>query len=364
MKKVKKGSDPFFLNDPTPPLVPGPIACWRNELASLRRLIAETRRAASPGSAGWSRLVERVADEGILAELAPDGRIPRGFPARVRRHAERRSRALRRRGPLEHAGGSPQIGELLVERGVEVIAAGPDPGFARRVAKALAILDAHFPEAGSFVRARTWRVVPVSEWATVSYSSAQEPGVAYINVKSAPLLRLAEDLLHESVHMRMHEIESGHDLVAATGRGERFYSPWRREWRPLRGLLHAALTFTAGALFFDRMRSGPWTASRRRWLARRLLEESESVATTLAVLEGAARRGLLTTHGRRLLRDAASAHHALAGATRRARRDLSRTAPGRRELARVGRLVASLRRQPVRWSWSGDASVRETASGR
>lgn len=348
---MKKGSDPFFLNDRTPPPVPGPIACWRNELASLRRLVADSRRAALPGSAGWSRLVERVADEGILAELAPDGRIPRGFPARVRRHAERRYGTLRKSGPIPHEGDSPQVGEVLVERGTEVVQGGRDPRFERRVLRALEILDTHFPEAGALVRSRTWRVVPVAEWATVSYSSAHEPGVAYINVKSAPLLRLAEDLLHESVHIRLHEIEHTGDLVARAGRNERFYSPWRREWRPLRGLLHAVCTFTAGAMFFERMQAGPWPAFRKRWLARRLLEERASVAMTLSILEAAARRGLLTREGRRVVRDAATAHRSLRQADRRARRTLAGTAPGRAELARVARLVASLHRQPVRWSW-------------
>jgi HEXXH motif-containing protein len=343
---VKKGTVPFFFQTRKTAPIPGPVACWRNELSSLRRLIAQSRTTGAPGSASWSRLVERVGDEGMLSALAPSGRIPSDFRARVRRHAESRWKVLRRRGPLEHSGSSPQIGDLLVERGLEVISAGPAPGFGARVTRALAILDTRFPEAAALVRSRTWRVVPVAEWATVSYSSATEPGVAYINVKSAPLLRLAEDLLHESVHIRLHEIEARSDFVTTSGRDERFYSPWRREWRPLRGLLHAVCTFTAGAMFFDRMRTGPWSESRRRWLARRLLEERASVAMTLVILENAARRGLLTRAGRRVVRDAVAAHRSLAAAEARARRNVSKA-----DLARVGRLVASLRRQPVRWSW-------------
>ena len=345
--KNKTVPDPSFLDSKTPPPVPGPLACWRNEIRSLKDLVAQSRRARNPGAPAWSRLVERVADEGFLAELAPGGRVSKSFPARVRKHAEARLRALHRRGPIEHEGDAPQVGDLLVERGLEVVSAGPDPDFARRVGKALAILDEHFSEAASLVRSRTWRVVPVAEWATVSYSSAREPGVAYINVKSAPLLRLAEDLLHESVHIRVHEIEAKGGLVTREGRAERFYSPWRREWRPLRGLLHAVCTFTAGAMFFERMRSGPWTASRKRWLSRRLLEEHASVAMSLRVLETAAGKGLLTATGKTALRDATAAFRALSPAVARARRDLSES-----DLARVARLVASLRRQPVRWSWS------------
>ena len=336
----------MFLDSRNPPPVPGPVACWRNEMASLRRLISLARRAGHPGSASWSKLVEHVADEGFLAELTPSGRVPKDFPARVRKHSEHLLEALRARGPLHHEGSAPQVGDLLIERGLEIVSAGPQPAFAARVTKALAILDERFPEAAALVRSRTWRVVPVAEWATVSYSSAQEPGVAYINVKSAPLLRLAEDLLHESVHIRVHEIEAKGDLVTKAGSAERFYSPWRREWRPLRGLLHAVCTFTAGAMFFDRMSAGPWSASRKRWLARRLLEEQASVAMSLPILEAASKRGLLTASGRKVFRDAAAAHRALSPAVARARRSLSEA-----DLARVARLVASLRRQPVRWSW-------------
>ena len=92
--------------------------------------------------------------------------------------------------------------------------------------------------------------VPICE------NAARKPGIAYVNVNSSPIVRLAEDLVHETAHMRLHEIEAVHDLLvpaALAEDGPRFYSPWRREWRPLRGLLHACCTFTTGALFFERM---------------------------------------------------------------------------------------------------------------
>ena len=215
------------------------------------------------------------------------------------------------------------------------------------------------------VRARTWRVVPVTAWATVSYSSARQPGIVYIDVKSAPLLRLAEDLVHETTHARVHEIEALAPLVAASARESsegtepRFYSPWRREWRPLRGLVHAVCTFTAGAMFFERMlmasegnehavTAGP---SRRRWLARRLLEERASVAASLPVLRGAARHGMLTRAGRRVVGAATREHLRLGRAASGRRAWLAATRAGRIELAAVEQLVASLRRQPVRWVW-------------
>jgi hypothetical protein len=71
------------------------------------------------------------------------------------------------------------------------------------------------PEGAAMVRRRTWRVVPVTAWATVSYSSARQPGIVYIDVASTPLVRLAEDLIHETIHARVHEIEALRPLVTA-----------------------------------------------------------------------------------------------------------------------------------------------------
>ena len=225
------------------------------------------------------------------------------------------------------------------------------------------LLDGAWPEAAGMIRVRVWRVVPVRVWGTVSYSSAREPGILHIDAASAPLIRLAEDLVHETVHARVHEIESIAPLVVThrggASRGEpRFYSPWRREWRPLRGLIHAICTFTAGAIYFERIllaserRVGPLRVppTRKRWLARRLLEERASVALSLAAMAKLP-RGMLTPRGRAVVSAAAREHRGLAGAERRRRAGLKRDAAGRSALAAVDRLVATLREQPVRWRW-------------
>ena len=309
----------------------------------------------------------------MLAALAPGGRVPDAFPRRALRAAmsllarfrrERGAFLARAARSLEAA--TPEIGRVLVERGITIVEGGRDLSFESRVRKAMDLLDAGWPEGAAMMRGRTWRVVPVTAWATVSYSSARKPGIAYINVTSAPLVRLAEDLIHETIHIRLHEIESLHHLVSARAREAggsepRFYSPWRREWRPLRGLVHAACTFTAGQIFFERMLAasepGPRavriSSPRRRWLARRLLEERASVAVALAILRGAAKRGLVTTAGRRVVSAAAREHGKLRREARSRARWLRSSAAGRRELARLTRFVASLRERPVRWSWSG-----------
>lgn len=328
-----------------------------------------SRRRASPR---WPRLIDRVADEGVLAELAPGGRVGDDFPRRALRECRRRLDDSRRElaSALRGAGRSgtaapPEVGRILLERGLHVVEGRKDRGFESRVHKAMTLLDVAWPDGAAMIRARTWLVVPVTAWATVSYSSARKPGIAYVNVKSAPLVRLAEDLVHETTHIRLHEIESIHDLIdrkarEADGSEPRFYSPWRREWRPLRGLVHAACTFTAGATFFERMlvasepRSGAVRipASRRRWLARRLLEERASVAIVLEILRNATRRRLVTSAGKRVISAAAREHGRLHHGARSRARWLHSSAAGRRELARLARFVAALRKRPVRWSWS------------
>jgi HEXXH motif-containing protein len=366
----------------------GPFRCWLAEVEDavaiasgadrLLRVPARDRREHP----GWSALVDLVADAGVLATLAPYGRIPSDFAARARRLAlERLAVSVRKLRALPEApardGRGPEVGPVLVERRLTIVESGRDPAFERRVSSALALLDRAWPSGASMVRARTWRVVPVTAWATVSYSSARQPGVVYINVNSAPLLRLAEDLVHETTHARVHELEALRPLVAARARESsagdepRFYSPWRREWRPLRGLVHAACTFTAGALFFERMlaASEPGAScivaspARRRWLARRLLEERASVTIALSILRRAGRSGLLTRSGRRVVDAAAREHRGLGAAASSRLVWLRTTRAGRTELAKVDRLLAALERQPVRWDWEDERGLTG-ASGR
>jgi len=116
-------------------------------------------------------------------------------------------------------------------------------------------------------------------------------------------------------------------------------------------------TFTAGARFFERMlaassATGPlrFGTARRLWLARRMLEERASVALSLRVLARARGAGLLTREGARVVRAAALEHRALATRAGACARELSETAAGRREIAKLERFSRTLSARPVRWS--------------
>jgi HEXXH motif-containing protein len=244
------------------------------------------------------------------------------------------------------------VGRVVTTRGTTVHIGNRDAHFERNVVRALDFLGAVWPDAAQMVGGRTWRVVPVVERAVVSYSSAVRPGITWIQrslgrgrgVSGA--MHLAEHLLHEGTHQRVHDLEVLAPIAPPEEEGPRFYSPWRQEWRPLRGLLHGACTFLVGADYFARA----WRAAEggvvelppaeRRWLARRFLEEMENVRVALRYLE----RAELPPAGQRLQATVTREHARLRPEARR-RRAALRTG----ELARVLAHARALRAQPLRW---------------
>jgi len=335
----------------------------------LHGWIHATEEALSLGEARGSDLVAQVAELGLLAELAPGGKIPRAFAARAARVARAQLRKQLeewnlpdrvRRDDLDLglcAGDPPlpvglSIGRVVTTRGTNVRIGSADARFEKNVVRALDFLGAVWPDAVQMVLGRTWRVVPVEEKAIVSYSSAVRPGITWIQRSlgrgrgTTGAMHLAEHLLHEGTHQRVHDLEVLAPIAPSDEDGPRFYSPWRREWRPLRGLLHGACTFTVGAGYFARVLRAleeqglVLDPALRPWLTRRFLEEMENVRTALRFLQ----RAQLPRAGKRLLKTVEREHAALRAEGRRRRADLS---PGER--ATVEAHARELRAQPLRW---------------
>ncbi len=177
------------------------------------------------------------------------------------------------------------------------------PGLPERLGAALELLGEAWPAARAEVLAHTREVVPLMERGTVSYSLRARPGVSYINVWGKSLVDLADDLLHETAHHRLHGLEEL--VVLHRDDGDPLYwSPWRRSQRPLQGILHAAYTFTWRAALMGRLLDLPArrrSGVRRSWLASQLQIEREALRRSAADLADASRRGLLTPDGRRLV---------------------------------------------------------------
>jgi len=178
------------------------------------------------------------------------------------------------------------------------------PGLSHRLGRALDLLRQIWPEAHRETLAHTRVVTPIVAPGTVSFSLPDRPGVSYINVWRKSLVDLADDLLHETAHHRLHGLEELARLDRDDGEA-RYHSPWRRSPRPLRGILHAAYTFTYRAELLSRMSrtGGP---APRAWTSKELDFEREALRTSLRDLADAERKGLLTPAGAKLRRAIAS----------------------------------------------------------
>jgi hypothetical protein len=201
--------------------------------------------------------------------------------------------------------------------------AGRLPGLAARLGAALDLLRRAWPEGHREVLAHTREVVPLEERNTVSFSLPGRPGTSYINVRGKSLVDLADDLLHESAHHRLHGLEEVAGSLVRDDGEPRYRSPWRRSVRPVHGILHGAYTFAYRAELLGRLAALDDDAGRRlprAWLRREAALEIRMLRGALADLEDAGRRALLTPAGRRLVRAIARRLAKTAGRTARSRR--------------------------------------------
>jgi HEXXH motif-containing protein len=184
-----------------------------------------------------------------------------------------------------------------------------------RISRAWQTIQAAWPEGYGVLALLTSRIVPLKAKGVVSFSYRHRPGLSFINCFDRDKLDLIDDLIHENSHHHLNLLLRKHVMYHGDHNQQIFYSPWRRSLRPLRGILHAAFTFTMGAMLFERLSS--WASGRggsARWsragltphdLHRahfRCLEEVESVRYSLQDLRYADRHlGWLTGSGRRMV---------------------------------------------------------------
>jgi HEXXH motif-containing protein len=190
-----------------------------------------------------------------------------------------------------------------------------------RIRRAWRTIQAAWPEGSGVLALLTSRIVPLKAKGVVSFSYRHRPGLSFINCFDRDDLDLIDDLIHENSHHHLNLLLRKYVMYHGDHHQQIFYSPWRRSLRPLRGILHAAFTFTMGAMLFERLStwaSGPGGSARwkqagltPRDLQRarfRCLEEVESVRYSLQDLHYADRHlGWLTGSGRRMVGQLAEA---------------------------------------------------------
>lgn len=88
----------------------------------------------------------------------------------------------------------------------------------------------------------------------ISYSHPAVPFSVFVTVGAdcslISSLRVAESLLHEAMHLKLTLLEAEVALIQPTSRGV-YYSPWRDENRPARGVLHGIFVFAAVREFYQ-----------------------------------------------------------------------------------------------------------------
>ncbi len=194
---------------------------------------------------------------------------------------------------------------------------------AERINRALVTIEQAWPEGQAVLALLTSRIIPLRAKGVVSFSYRHCPGLSFLNCFDRDDFDLIDDLIHENSHHHLNLLLRKHVLYRGDRNREIFYSPWRRSLRPLRGILHAAFTFTMGALLFERLAAwgargkGQGTKGReserlteREVLRARLrcLEEVESVRYSIQDLNYASRHlGWLTGSGQRLVGQLAGA---------------------------------------------------------
>ena len=128
------------------------------------------------------------------------------------------------------------------------------------------------------------------EYSNVSISEL--PGAMLLTVVEHPLV-MADRIIHEFHHHRLFSIEDGDPLLeSGTTRGQRlarYYSPWRDDPRPIRGILHGTYVFVAVGRFWLAVYEAGDRPADRPYMLDQLLKIGKQLALAQDVLASNAR---------------------------------------------------------------------------
>jgi hypothetical protein len=94
-------------------------------------------------------------------------------------------------------------------------------------------------------------------------------------------LRVAESILHESMHLYLTLIENIISIVEPTDNSV-FYSPWRNEERPLRGVLHGLFVFRTILEFYSELAKRSFIAAAHEYILNRISEIKREINLIIA----------------------------------------------------------------------------------
>lgn len=116
---------------------------------------------------------------------------------------------------------------------------------------------------------------PENEETDISYSHPEIPFSIFVSVcetsSLCSTLRVAESILHEAMHLKLTLIENILPLIKPYS-GNVFFSPWRDEKRPARGVLHGLFVFRAILDYFTTIKDVPEIFAERPYIESRIAQ--------------------------------------------------------------------------------------------
>lgn len=141
-------------------------------------------------------------------------------------------------------------------------------------------------ETVSYLTASLHLIKPEDDVFDISFSLPDIPFSIFVSVPSKRMsndaLRVAEAVLHEAMHLQLTLIEQCVPLVIETD--EKYFSPWKNEYRHPRGVLHAIYVFRVINDFFDILKNKKFSNDKLLYLSTRcnqILMEIKNVSGLL-----------------------------------------------------------------------------------
>ncbi len=144
------------------------------------------------------------------------------------------------------------------------------------------VVDLH-PFLATCVHEFVWNchlVLPPEDSYDVSFS---DPNVPFSIFISAPkqssrtsVLRVAENIVHEAMHLQLTLFETVHPLIDSTSDWS-MYSPWKKQSRPAQGILHGLYVFAILRWLWSQTLMQSTNPEDREFAQRRILEIEEEI---------------------------------------------------------------------------------------
>ncbi len=148
-----------------------------------------------------------------------------------------------------------------------------------------------------------WRchlVLPPDDSYDVSFSDPNVPFSIFISAPKQPsrtsILRVAENIVHEAMHLQLTLFEAVHPLIDSTSDWS-MYSPWKKQSRPAQGILHGFYVFAVLRWLWSQTLIGSKNSEDRMFAQRRIVDIENEIDAVRELQESPA----LTSEGKTFL---------------------------------------------------------------